>query len=51
MLGIDTKVVSHHLTIHPSAKLMAERKQKVGEDKRAAINEEVGKLSDISFII
>lgn len=51
MLDIDTKVLIHHLTIHPSAKLIAERKQKVGEDKRAAINEEVGKLADNSFII
>lgn len=51
MPGIDTKVVNHHLAIHPSAKLVAQRKRKVGEETRADIHEEVGKLSYAGFII
>lgn len=50
MPRIDTKVVSHPLIIHPNAKLVEQRKWKVGEEKRAVIDEEVGKLSYIGFI-
>lgn len=41
MPGIDSKVVSHHLAIHPSIKLVLQMKQKVGDEKRATIDEEV----------
>lgn len=50
MLGIDSKMVRHHLAIHTSPKPVAQRKWKVGEEKKASINEEVGKLSDVGFI-
>lgn len=38
MLGIGTKVVIHRLAIHPFAKLVAQRKRKIGEEKKAAID-------------
>lgn len=41
MHEIDTIVVSHRLTIDPFAKLVAQRKRKVGEEKRASIEENV----------
>lgn len=50
MSGIDTKVVSHRLVFHHSAKPVAQRKPKVGKEKRISINEEVGNLSDVRFI-
>lgn len=40
MPDIYTKAVSHHLAIHHSAKLMAQRKRQIGEEKRATIEEE-----------
>lgn len=43
MPEIDTKVVTHHLIIHHSAKLLEQRKQKVGEENMIAIDEKVGK--------
>lgn len=49
--GIDAKVMSHHLDIHPSAKSMVQRKHKFGEKMRLAIDEKVGKLIDVEFII
>ena len=51
MSGKDTKVASHHLSIHPFSKPVAQRKKKVGEEKRAAIDENMGKLSEVEFII
>lgn len=50
MSGIGTKVVIHLLAIHPSSKLVVQSKQKLGEGKRAAIDEEMDKLSDAGFI-
>lgn len=50
MLGIDTKVVIHHLVIHPSSIPVARRKRKVDEENRIVIDKEVGKPSDIRFI-
>lgn len=38
--GIDTKVVSDYLAIHPSIKPVAQRKRKLGKEKRVAIDEE-----------
>lgn len=50
MSGIDTKVVSHRITIHPSAKLVAWRKRNVCKENRPAIDEDVEKLSKTRFI-
>lgn len=50
MPSIDTKVMSHRLAIHPFAKLVVQRKRKVGEKKRVVIDAEVEKLSSVWFI-
>lgn len=50
MSHIDTKFVSHHMDTHSSAKLVAQRKQKVGEENGAIIDEEMEKLSNFRFI-
>lgn len=49
MPGIDTQVVNHRLAIHPSAKLVVQRKRKVGVVRRAIIDEELGKLLDVGI--
>lgn len=46
---INTKVVSHRLTIHPYARPVAQRKRKVDEEKMAAIDEDVETLFDVGF--
>lgn len=43
-------MVSHLLAIHPSSKLVLQSKQKLGEGKRATVDEEMDKLSDVRFI-
>lgn len=50
MSGIDTKVVSHRLAFLLSAKPVAQRKRKMGKEKRATIDERVEKLTNIGFI-
>lgn len=44
ILGKDTRVVCHRLTIDPTVKLVSQKKHKVGEENRAFIDEEVHKL-------
>lgn len=51
MEGIDTRVVCHFLAINPSVKSIAQRKQKIGEEKRIAIDEKVSILASAGFII
>lgn len=51
MFGINTKVVTHRLSIHPSYKPVEHRKQKVVKEKRDTTDEEAGKPFDIEFII
>lgn len=51
MSEIDTKRVIHRLDIHLFSKPLAQRKWKFNVEKRDVINEEVGKLSDVKFII
>lgn len=46
---INTKVVSHRLAICLPSKIVAQRKRKVGEEKKVVIDKEVGKLSDVGF--
>lgn len=50
MLGINTRVVSQHLTMNHSPKPVVQRKRKVYEEKRTTIDEEVRKLSSTRFI-
>jgi hypothetical protein len=46
MPGIDETIISHKLSISPETKPISEKKRKVGEERRAAIVEEVTKLKE-----
>jgi len=50
MPGIYPSIVCHHLTINPNIKLVAQRKQKLGEERRKVVDEEVKKLADARLI-
>jgi hypothetical protein len=50
MLGIDETIITHKLSISPETKPVSQKKRKVGEERRAAIIEEVTKLKEASFI-
>ncbi|PNX78768.1 gag-pol polyprotein, partial [Trifolium pratense] len=50
MPDIDESVITHKLSISPKIKPVSQRKRKVGEERRAAITEEVTKLKEASFI-
>jgi len=50
MPGIDPSVVCHHLAVNPNVKSVVQRKRKLGEERRKAVNEEVKKLVDARFI-
>ncbi|GAU21317.1 hypothetical protein TSUD_372110 [Trifolium subterraneum] len=50
MPGIDESVITHKLSISSVNKPVVQRKRKVGEERRAAITEEVGKLKEAGFI-
>lgn len=48
---IDTRVMCYRLAVDPSVKPMSQRKWKVGEEKRIAIDKEVNKLASIGLIV
>lgn len=50
MLEIDTRMVTHHLSIKTYIKPIAWRKRKVDEENMSSIDEEVGKIFDVGFI-
>ncbi|KAK2455243.1 hypothetical protein QL285_002717 [Trifolium repens] len=50
MLGIDETIITHKLSISPETKPVSQKKRKVGEERREAINEEVAKLKEAGFI-
>ncbi|GAU38581.1 hypothetical protein TSUD_322580 [Trifolium subterraneum] len=50
MPGIDESVITHKLSISSTTKPVVQRKRKVGEERRAAITEEVAKLKEAGFI-
>ncbi|MCI31859.1 hypothetical protein A2U01_0053071, partial [Trifolium medium] len=50
MPRIDESVITHKLSISPDIKPVSQRKRKIGEERRAAIIEEVTKLKDARFI-
>jgi len=50
MPGIDPSIACHHLTINPNIKPVVQRKRKLGEERRKAMDEEVKKLVDVRFI-
>ncbi|KAK2371898.1 hypothetical protein QL285_073098 [Trifolium repens] len=50
MPGIDETVITHKLAIANNAKPVVQRKRKQGEERRAAVDEEVAKLMKAKFI-
>ncbi|RDX83445.1 Retrovirus-related Pol polyprotein, partial [Mucuna pruriens] len=50
MPGLDPRFMCHELSIKPGAKPIAQKKRKQGEEKRAAIKEEVEKLLAVGFV-
>lgn len=44
-------MVCHLLAVDPSPKQMAQRKWEIGDEKISTIDEEVGKISSIDFIM
>jgi hypothetical protein len=50
MSGIDETIITHKLSISPETKPVSQKKRKVGDEKRAAIIEEVTKLREAGFI-
>ncbi|KAK2389333.1 hypothetical protein QL285_062928 [Trifolium repens] len=50
MPGIDESIITHKLSISPEIKPVSQMKRKVGEERRAAIVEEVTKLKEAGFI-
>ncbi|GAU40667.1 hypothetical protein TSUD_397790 [Trifolium subterraneum] len=50
MPGIDESIITHKLAITPNLKPVSQRKGKVGEERRTAIDEEVHKLKEAGFI-
>lgn len=49
MPGIDIEVACHHLAVRTSVKPVVQRKRKMGEEKRKAVDEEVKKLQEAHF--
>jgi hypothetical protein len=50
MPGMDPDVACHHLSIKPGVKPVVQRKRKMGEERRKAVDDEVKKLVDAHFI-
>jgi hypothetical protein len=50
MPGIDPCVVCHHHAGNPGMKPAVQRKRKLGEERRKAVDEEVKKLKEARFI-
>jgi len=50
MLGIDPNEACHHLTVNPTVKPVIQRKRKLGEEMRKAVDEEVKRLEEARFI-
>lgn len=50
IIGIDSRMVCHHLVINLLVKPVSQRKREVGEEKRTTIDEDVQKLTCIGFI-
>ena len=50
MPGIDPNVACHHLVVNPTVKPVFQRKRKLGEERRKAVDEEVKRLQEARFI-
>ncbi|RDX57864.1 hypothetical protein CR513_62866, partial [Mucuna pruriens] len=50
MFGIDPDFLCHHLSISPGSRLVAQRRRKLGEEKRKVARDETNKLLTTGFI-
>ncbi|MCI49831.1 hypothetical protein A2U01_0071075, partial [Trifolium medium] len=50
MPEIDESIITHKLAIAPNSKSVSQRKGKLGEERRTAVDEEVAKLKEANFI-
>ncbi|MCI42430.1 putative retroelement pol polyprotein [Trifolium medium] len=50
MSGIDEGIITHKQSLSPNAKLASQRKRKLGDERRKAVDEEVCKLKEAGFI-
>ena len=50
MPSLNPNIVCHHLALDPAIKLVAQRKQKEGEETRRDVEDEVRKLMKADFI-
>ena len=50
MLGIDPSVITHHLNIYPSTKIVRQKKRVFAPERENAIKEKVQKLTATKFI-
>jgi len=50
MLGVSSNIISHKLSVYKEARPIAQKKHKLGEDKRLAAKEEAEKLLSVGFI-
>ena len=50
MPDIDPRIACHHLDVNPMVKPIVQRKRKMGEERRKAVDEEVKRLQEARFI-
>jgi hypothetical protein len=50
MPRIDESVITHKLSLFPNVKSVSQRKRRLGEERRKAVDEEVRKLREARFI-
>ena len=50
MLGIHPNIICHRLIICPQAKLVSQKKRKMGKEQQKAVREKVDKLLKANFI-
>jgi hypothetical protein len=50
MSGIDESVITHKLSLFSNVKPVSQRKRRLGEERRKAVDEEVRKLKEARFI-
>ena len=51
MLGIHLSIICNKLVIYPQAKLVLQKKRKMGEELRKVVREEIDKLLKAQFIM
>ena len=50
MPGIDPDVICHRLSMNPNVKLVVQKRQKLGEERRHIVDKEVKKLRSVGYV-